>query len=186
MGPPPGGLKSPEWLALNPLGTIPALVTGDGEVIPESDTIVEFLADAFPEAGLRPETAPQKARARLLARLVDLHVMPAGTPLVGQMGAEPRSSGVVEAGFAALDSELTRLNLFMSEDAYAVGRRLSTADCALVPMLFYLGVFAQAFGRSDLLAGHGKLAAYWERVKWDPAVKRLLVELGQAAARLGG
>jgi glutathione S-transferase len=186
VGPPPGGTKSADWLALNPLGTIPALITDDGEAIPESDTILEFLADAYPDAGLRPDTPVARARARLIARVVDLYAMPAGTPLVAQMFAQPRSTGAVEEGFAALDRELTRLNLFMTEDAYAVGKRLSTADCALVPMLFYVGVFAQTFGRSDLLAGHGKLAAYWERVKWDPAVKRLLTEMGQAAARLGG
>ena len=47
----PADLKSPEYLAINPMGKLPALVLDDGTVIPESDTIVEYLADAF-----RPRT----------------------------------------------------------------------------------------------------------------------------------
>jgi maleylpyruvate isomerase len=185
IAPPPGGTKSAEFLAINPLGKIPALVLDDGTVIPESDTIVEFLADAFPLCGLRPHDIEAAARGRLLARIVELYVMPAGYPLVAQLGAAERDAAVVEAAFAETDRALTQLNLFMGEDAYAVGPTLTTADCALVPVLFYLGVFAQAFGRSDLLGGHGKLAAYWERVKWAPAVKRVLTEMGQGVTRLG-
>jgi len=45
--------KSPEYLALNPLGKVPAIVH-DGAVITEQAAIYIYLADLFPEAGLAP------------------------------------------------------------------------------------------------------------------------------------
>ncbi len=69
IAPPPGGLKSPEYLALNPMGKAPSLELADGTVIPESEIVVEYLEDAFPARPLRPAKPADAARARVLARL---------------------------------------------------------------------------------------------------------------------
>ncbi len=45
--------KSPEYLALNPLGRVPTLVI-DGQVLTESGAIAMHLADLHPQAGLAP------------------------------------------------------------------------------------------------------------------------------------
>ena len=47
------GMKSPEYLAINPMGKVPALQHG-GVVVTEAAAICAYLADAFPEAGLAP------------------------------------------------------------------------------------------------------------------------------------
>lgn len=46
-------MKSPDYLALNPMGKVPTIVH-DGRVITECAAICAYLADAFPEAGLAP------------------------------------------------------------------------------------------------------------------------------------
>jgi len=46
-------LKAPEYLAINPMGKIPAIRHGDA-VVTEAAAICAYLADAFPEAGLAP------------------------------------------------------------------------------------------------------------------------------------
>jgi glutathione S-transferase len=46
-------IKSPEYLAINPMGKVPALRHGD-VVVTESAAICAYLADAFPAAGLAP------------------------------------------------------------------------------------------------------------------------------------
>jgi glutathione S-transferase len=46
-------LKAPAYLAVNPMGKVPALRHGD-MVITECAAICAYLADAFPEAGLVP------------------------------------------------------------------------------------------------------------------------------------
>src|SRR4051812_37142462 len=46
-------MKSPEYLAVNPMGKVPAIVHR-GKVVTEGAAICAYLADAFPEAGLAP------------------------------------------------------------------------------------------------------------------------------------
>jgi glutathione S-transferase len=46
-------MKSAEYLAINPMGKVPAIVH-HGKVVTEGAAICAYLADAFPEAGLAP------------------------------------------------------------------------------------------------------------------------------------
>jgi len=48
-----GAAKSPEYLAINPMGKVPTIVHGD-TVVTECAAICAYLADAFPQAGLAP------------------------------------------------------------------------------------------------------------------------------------
>ena len=66
---------SPEYLKINPRGIVPTLVH-DGAVVRESQVILEYLDDAFPELPLRPASAHDKATMRLWTKLIDegLHV----------------------------------------------------------------------------------------------------------------
>ena len=50
-GPP---MKSPDYLAINPMGKVPAIRHGE-TVVTECSAICAYLADAFPEAGLAPD-----------------------------------------------------------------------------------------------------------------------------------
>jgi len=49
-------MKDAEYLAINPMGKVPAVVH-DGKVVTECAAICAYLADAFPEAGLAPDVA---------------------------------------------------------------------------------------------------------------------------------
>ena len=46
-------MKAPAYLAINPMGKVPALKHGDA-VVTEAAAICAYLADAFPQAGLAP------------------------------------------------------------------------------------------------------------------------------------
>lgn len=46
-------LKAPAYLAINPMGKVPAITHG-GTVVTEAGAILAYLADAFPDAGLAP------------------------------------------------------------------------------------------------------------------------------------
>ena len=51
-----GEHKSPAYLAINPMGKVPALKHGDA-VVTEVAAICTYLADAYPKAGLAPASA---------------------------------------------------------------------------------------------------------------------------------
>ena len=62
-----------EYLKLNPNGYVPTLVD-DGVVIVESNIIMEYLDDAYPEPAMRPKGALERARMRIWTRQLDVDV----------------------------------------------------------------------------------------------------------------
>ena len=65
----------PEYLKINPRGVVPTLVH-DGRPVRESQIILEYLEDAFPEHPLRPADLVERANMRLWTKIIDegLHV----------------------------------------------------------------------------------------------------------------
>jgi glutathione S-transferase len=176
-------LESPggdAYRAITPLGRVPTLVLDDGTVLPESDVIVEYLEDAFATPSLRPATPAGLARARLLARVGDLYVGQAGGALFGQMNPATRDAAVVEAAFDKIGEALGWLDHFMGDGPYAVGDTLSTADCNLAPLMFFMGVFGQAFQKDGFLRQHKKVAAYAVHIGKDPHVAKVHGEMAAA------
>jgi glutathione S-transferase len=65
--------RKPAYLAINPKGRVPALVTDDG-VLTETPAILAFVAQSFPSAGLAPTRRPLRFRSRSgLQQLPVLH-----------------------------------------------------------------------------------------------------------------
>ena len=58
-------MKSPEYLAVNPMGKVPAIRHGD-KVVTETGAILCYLADVFPAAKLAPPPAERDAYYRWL------------------------------------------------------------------------------------------------------------------------
>lgn len=71
---------APEYRALNPRAVVPTLVH-DGEVIPESTVICEYLDDAFPEHPIYAADPVSRARIRLWCKGVDEELHPACSAL---------------------------------------------------------------------------------------------------------
>jgi len=61
---------SPEYLRINPLGVIPALIH-EGRPLHESGTICEYLDETFPDPPLRHDTPYQRAEMRNWIRHID-------------------------------------------------------------------------------------------------------------------
>ena len=66
----------PEFLAVNPKAVVPVLVH-DGDIVPESTIICEYVEDAFPEHPIYPAAPLERSRARLWAKAVDEELHPA-------------------------------------------------------------------------------------------------------------
>ncbi len=65
-----GDQQKPAYVALNPRAVVPTLVH-DGRPIRESNVILEYLEDAYPDPGLRPADAYGKAQMRLWTKRLD-------------------------------------------------------------------------------------------------------------------
>jgi glutathione S-transferase len=64
-----GEHRSPAYLAINPAGRAPSLVTDGGEVITDSAAIVEYFEDRYPDTPMIGTDPVSRARVRSLERL---------------------------------------------------------------------------------------------------------------------
>jgi glutathione S-transferase len=190
--PPGGGLKSAEFLALNPLGKIPALDDG-GHVLVESAVILEYLEDKYPQKPLLPADPLDRARVRTLARFVDLYLAPHASVLLRNMNPSARDPAAVEPAKAALAQGLGHFESFLV-GPYAAGNALTLADCTMLPTFDLVqNRIAPAHGLGDPLAATPKVAAWWSTMRTDAfcaamlgeidvAVREFMVRMAQQAA----
>jgi glutathione S-transferase/RNA polymerase-associated protein len=72
----PGGLGAGgaqgAFVEASPRAEVPALVDGEVRVF-DSTIILEYLDDAYPEPAMRPATAAERARVRMLEEVMDTH-----------------------------------------------------------------------------------------------------------------
>ena len=57
-------LDGRDYWQINPMGQVPALRTPEGWVLTENPAVLQYLAEAWPEAGLLPAAADARARVR--------------------------------------------------------------------------------------------------------------------------
>jgi glutathione S-transferase len=180
---PPGGVKSDLYAAINPLRKVPSLDTGD-EVIPESEIIVEYLEEHYPDPPLSPDKPLERARARLMARIGDLYVLDPMVPLFSQLKADPRDRELVETQLEKIRWGLKQLEHYVGEKGFAVGSRLSTADCALAPILLFVVTFLPAFGVAEPFKRLPKLDAYWTAIQQNEYAGKVLDEIRAGLTKL--
>lgn len=173
--PPPGGLKSEDFLMLNPLGRIPCL-EHEGKNIPESETICEYLEDCFPTPTLRPVDPQARARARLLSRMGDLYLAPPFAKLFSHFDPATRDENVVQQAFFDMETVIGTMTNYIEGPDYAVGGRLSLADCTLIPLFFLLdAALSSTFGRRSPL--RGSMHLYFRNAQEDPHIGRSIEEM---------
>lgn len=187
---PPGfhgdGLTKEEYLKVNPIGRVPALVLDDGRALPESEVICEYLEEAYPTPGTQPADAWGRAQMRLLSRICDFYVVMAMVPLFS-FSARSRKHWDPIAIRAATDKVAEALGFleeYIGTEGYAVGASLTQADGAITPQLVLACEWIPSlFGTPDPLEGLPKLAAYWRAIQTDPIALRLINETRDAIAR---
>ena len=148
-------MKAPTYLAINPMGKVPALRHGD-TIVTENAAICAYLADAFPQASLAPP-AGHKLRGPYYRWLFF-----AAGPLEAAVGNKalgfvvpPERERMI--GYGTLALVLNTLEAAVSRGDYIAGDRFSAAD---VYVGSHIG-FGMMFGT---LEKRPAFAEYWQRV----------------------
>jgi glutathione S-transferase len=177
---PQGGIKTPGYLAKNPMGKMPALEV-DGTVIPESEVICEYLEDLQPGTGGLPGNPAERARARLISRIHDIYVSPHTGVLFRNLNPARRDEAAVAGAKASLDTGFGYLAHFVAAAPFAACNQLSLADCTLLPSFIVLRktVFP-AYGLPDPTAGQGTLGRWWSAVEADHVTGPFMQEYSAA------
>lgn len=117
-------MKAPEYLAVNPMGKVPAIVH-KGAVVTECAGICAYLADAFPQAGLAPAPAERAAYYRWLFFAAG----PVEQAIINRaMGFEVPPERSRMAGYGNFDMTIDVLETAVSANRYVAGGRFTAAD----------------------------------------------------------
>lgn len=181
------GFSTPELEAeleqLNPMAKVPTLVFAD-VVVPESEVICEYIEDLDIGPSLRPESAADKARMRLLSRIGDLYVMEPMTKLFSQINPKGRDQAFVDRELGELTKGMGWLAKYLDGSPFAVGNSLTLADCTLAPMLFFYAQIGPMFGSAEPFKNIPTVGQYYKGLQSNPHVQRVIGELEAALAKV--
>ncbi len=166
-----------------PIGRVPVLDI-DGDLIPESEVIAEYLEEIYPEPSLLASTARENAHIRMLARFGDVYIMNAMFLLARQTGALGRQTPTMihnDPFSAQLVTEFRRnlkaLDTLIGKDGFACLGRITLADCALVPGFFWVEAIMPPAGVNSPLPAYVNVAAYWAAIQKNEHAAKALSEL---------
>ncbi len=134
--------RSEQYLALNPQGLVPALLTDDGDMLTQSLAIIEYLDETHREPPLLPATSAARARVRGIALEIACDIHPLNNLRVLQylkntLGtSDEQKDGWyaywVDVGLEALETRLAR---DPATGRFCHGDAPTLADIFLVPQL---------------------------------------------------
>jgi glutathione S-transferase len=143
----------PAWLyAKNPSGRVPVLEEDGGLVLPESQVIMEYLEERFPEPQLWPADPAERALGRLW---VDRFQVRLGGDYYALRRGDP----------SELDARLADLDAALEAQPFLTGREYGLADIGYVPWILR--------ARSNLgvdLEPYESLSAWLDRLSERPAI----------------
>jgi glutathione S-transferase len=156
-----------DYLAIYPLGMVPALRTDDGELLTENAAILQYVADRFPGSGLAPPASDSIGRAKLQQWLcfigTELHKA-LMTPLLDPKAPEEVKAYVVRK----YASRLAYLEGYLEGREFLLDR-FTVADAYLATVLNW----TQATPQIDLV-NYPVVRAYLNRMRSRPSVAAAL------------
>lgn len=152
-------MKGPDYLAINPMGKVPALVHGS-RVVTECAAIVTYLADAFPEAGLMP------ADRAAFYRWMFFAAGPLEAAIIDRaLGVTVPEDKRAMVGYGDFDQAVRVLADHVGRQPHVCGDAFSAADV-------YVGSQVGWGLRFGTMPALPEFQAYWNRLKDRPAQTR--------------
>ena len=156
--------KDPAFLAINPMGKVPALVHR-GVTVTETSAILAYLADAFPAAGLAP--APSDATRGTYYRWMFFGAGVLEPAMTDRLLGRPPSDQAGRLGYGTYDDTMNVLASVLDPGPYVLGERFSAIDVYYASQLGW-GVMSKTLDPRPVFDDY--LARCGER----PAHKRFL------------
>ena len=157
--------RTPEFLALNPMGKIPTLVLGDGTVLTENGAIISWLADAYPEAGLAPP--PGSSRRGTYYRWLFFTGSCFEPALTDRMMRKGEAPPKMMLGWGDYDDVIDTYEKALEPGPYLLGEEFSAADVYVGASLHWAGTF-----NAPRIKESGVIQDYVARVTARPAYAR--------------
>lgn len=155
-----GAHKTPEMLALNPMGKLPILTDGDA-VVTESAAIALYLADRYAAGRLAPALDDPARGAYLRWSFFAPSVIEPGS-MAKSIGWTYKESN---AGFGNYEAMLSTIESAVKGREFLLGDKFSMADVVFGGTLRYMLMF-------KMIEPRQAFTAYAERLAARPALQR--------------
>ena len=161
------------YLAKSPMGKVPYLAV-DGARLCESEVIVEYLEDRFPQKPLLPADPLAKAKVRELVTVLELHIELVARRLYGAVFFGGKISDEAKEGVRRdLAKGVRAFTTLAKFDPFLAGKQLTIADCAAAVHLPLVSSATKlAFGR-DALDDVPQVKGYLKMLGERPAFARV-------------
>lgn len=158
-------MKAPDYLAVNPMGKVPALCHGQA-VVTEAAAICAYLADRFPDKDLMPlPGAPERAD---YFRWLFFAAGPLEQAVTARaLGWEVPEGREAMAGFGSYGATLDALELALSKGSFVCGEQFTAADV-------YVGSSVSWGLMFGTIEKRAVFENYAERLQERPAFQRAL------------
>jgi glutathione S-transferase len=170
--------RRPEYLELNPAGTVPTLVEDDGLVVPDSGVICEYLDEAYPDTALLGRTRLERVEVRRLVAWIDGRFARDVTDnLLGEKyfkraaGRGHPDSAALRMGYGHLKSHIAYFAWLAETRKWLAGNTLSLADFALAGHLSALDYTGEIDWSES-----GAAKDWYARMKSRPCFRSLLAD----------
>ena len=128
-------IASEQYREIYPIGKVPLLELTDGDKIPESTIIIEFLEGHFPQrTRLIPEAMDQARQTRFIDRMCDLYLNNSVGTLVF---ASEKLENDINNAKKTIKLAFQHLNERLRDRRWLMGEEFTMADCACIPPLLY-------------------------------------------------
>ncbi len=166
--------KQPAYLAVNPMGKLPAIVHR-GTVVTECAAICAYLADAFPAAGLAP--APDNPVRGTYYRWMFFGAGCLEPAVIDRMLSRPAPSRPAALSYGCYEDAVATLEKALSPGPYILGERFSAADVYIGAQIGF-GLMTKA------LEARPAFQDYLARLEQRPAWRRFTEKGEKIAAEL--
>jgi len=157
-----GEQRQPRYIAINPLGKVPAVAHGDA-LITEQVAIFLYLADLFPQAGLAPAIG-DPLRGPYLRWMV--YYAACFEPALVDKALQREPAPLAMSPYGDFDTMLSTILGPLARSPYLLGDRLSAADVLWGQALHWTTMF-KLVPESDVTT------AYIERVTSRPCFRKV-------------
>jgi glutathione S-transferase len=171
-----GDQQAPDYLAINPMGKVPALKHGDAAVT-ESAAICTYLADAFPRAGLNVPVGDPRRGVYLKWLFFGPGVLePAVTDRAFPRKEAPRRGTL---GYGDFETVMNVLSKAVTPGPFLMGEQFTAADVVIGANVRWGMMF-------KLIPERKELSDYVARFKDRLAVKRAEAKDAEFKQQSGG